>query len=131
MLNELAKKCFESARAKGFDSYTPENADLVIPRDLMLIVAELSEALEALRDGRRAKLEYFLERIPLLKGMNTDAGQICFKNAIKDSFEDELADALIRIMHLCGMLNIDIDKHVELKLQYNATRPVMHGGKKF
>ena len=40
MLNELAKECFEIAKANGFNSYTKENEDLVIPRDLMLIVSE-------------------------------------------------------------------------------------------
>lgn len=34
----------------------------------------------------------------------------------------ELADAVIRIMDLCGAMNIDIDKAVKDKLAYNAQR---------
>jgi len=52
-----------------------------------------------------------------------------FKNHIKDSFEDEIADAVIRLLDMCGGLRIDIDFHVTSKLMYNASRPYKHGKK--
>jgi NTP pyrophosphatase (non-canonical NTP hydrolase) len=50
-----------------------------------------------------------------------------FQAHVKDSFEDELADALIRILDMCGGLGIDIQRHVEEKLHYNATRERLYG----
>ena len=46
---------------------------------------------------------------------------------IKDSFEDELVDTIIRILNLCGYYNIDIDEHIRLKMKYNQMRQNMHG----
>jgi hypothetical protein len=37
--------------------------------------------------------------------------------------------AIIRILDICGSRGIDIDKHIELKMKYNATRERMHGKK--
>lgn len=39
----------------------------------------------------------------------------------------ELADALIRILDLCGAEDIQIGEITEAKLSYNATRPYKHG----
>jgi hypothetical protein len=41
---------------------------------------------------------------------------------VKDSFHDEMADVLIRVLDLCGGYNIDIDWHIKMKMRYNATR---------
>jgi NTP pyrophosphatase (non-canonical NTP hydrolase) len=92
-----------------------------IPEMLMLIVSELSEALEAHRKGIFAKSdmydwcyeeEYFPE---------------WFKSEVKDTFEDEIADTFIRLFDLCEYLNIDIEKHIEAKIEYNKTRGHKHG----
>lgn len=131
MLNKLAEECFEIAKSKGFNCYSKENEDLVVPRDLMLVVSELGEACEALRTGKRANYEYFRERIGLLNGVESAAGKQSFENNIKDTYEDEIADAIIRLLHLSAMMNIDIEQFVRWKLEYNKTRTVMHGGKKF
>lgn len=131
MLNKLASECFEIAKSKGFNCYTKENEDLVVPRDLMLVVSEIGEACEALRIGKRANYEYFRERIVLLNGFESAAGKQSLENNIKDTYEDEIADAIIRLLHLSAMMNIDIEQFVKWKLEYNKTRPVMHGGKKF
>jgi NTP pyrophosphatase (non-canonical NTP hydrolase) len=53
--------------------------------------------------------------------------RMCFENYIKNSFEDELADVVIRIMDLCGYLHIDLEAHILAKMQYNATREKLHG----
>lgn len=41
----------------------------------------------------------------------------------------ELADVIIRVLDLCGGLNIDIEKAVLEKMKYNEDRPYRHGGK--
>ena len=128
MLNELAKECFEIAKANGFNSYTKENEDLVIPRDLMLIVSELSEALEALRHNKRADLQLYAFDT---NNSAAEFNKTGFETWIKDSFEDEICDTIIRLLHLCGVMGIDIDMHVYLKMEYNKTREHKHGGKKF
>ena len=50
-----------------------------------------------------------------------------FDDAIKDTFEDEIADSVIRLLDMCGGLGIDIDTHIRLKLEYNKTRERLHG----
>ena len=43
--------------------------------------------------------------------------------------EEELADICIRIADYCGYRNIDLGAAILAKMDYNATRPHMHGGK--
>lgn len=50
---------------------------------------------------------------------------------MKDTFEDEIADSIIRLLDLCGKNNIDIEAHIQAKMDYNATRGFKYGGKKF
>jgi NTP pyrophosphatase (non-canonical NTP hydrolase) len=89
---------------------------------LALITSELTEALEADRKSRQADLQAFNEN---------EAEGMCFienfEATIKDTFEDELGDAFIRILDLAGGEGINLDKHVALKSKYNATRAKMHG----
>jgi NTP pyrophosphatase (non-canonical NTP hydrolase) len=40
----------------------------------------------------------------------------------KDGFKEELGDDLTRILHLCGIFNIDVEKEVLKKLKSNKTR---------
>ena len=42
----------------------------------------------------------------------------------------ELADAIIRILDYCAFAGIDIEKALEIKHEYNKSRPYRHGGKK-
>lgn len=41
----------------------------------------------------------------------------------------ELADAVIRIFHLAGLLGLDLENAVLNKMRYNETREYRHGGK--
>ena len=119
-LNKIAKEIHEANVKKGFYDKVPEIGTI-----LMLVTSELAEALESDRKERFAKLSLFQQLI--------DSGEYTFQNAfegtIKDTFEDEIADAMIRLFDLSGHLGIDIDKHIELKLKYNSTRPPKHGKK--
>ncbi len=111
-LKELGARAFESAKNRGF-----HDEPIDIPRALMLIVSELSEALEADRNNRRADLS----------AMNADPSKKSFEMYVKDTFEDELADAIIRLLDLSTTLGIDIETHIALKLKYNETRGYKHG----
>ncbi len=121
MLNELSIKIYENAKAKGF--YENERN---IGEMLCLIHSEVSEALEADRKNRYADLPYFQ------KNMNETIDEekyfkSYFAESIKDSFEDELADVIIRVLDLCAFKGIDIEAHIEAKMRYNAMREHKHG----
>lgn len=129
-MNELAKKIFEENKAKGF---WPENPkDRSFGEVIALCHSELSEALEADREYKNASLGTFeyLNKDPKIIGNNEVVKEFfksTFKTYIKDTKEDELADAMIRILDYCGAMEIDIEKHIKLKLEYNKTRPNKHG----
>ena len=40
----------------------------------------------------------------------------------KDGFKEELGDVIQRVLHLCGIFNIDIEKEILKKLNYNKDR---------
>jgi len=174
-LNVLAAEVHAAAKAKGFWD-APNDGE-----KLMLIISELSEALEAHRNGKFAQMIHFEESVYL----DPERESEYFRLHIKDSFEDELADVVIRILDFSGAkeyslpklkdfdvshdkvkadnvgaifwsatkcivaqdgspgwwayeivqglsiyasaMNIDLWKHIELKLKYNASRPHKHG----
>ena len=132
-LNELSRQIYEGNKLRGFD-VSKEN----IGQTLMLVVSELSEALEADRKNKHVNLSnFYLEFDRLTKIFkNSNALDLIktnepfkqsFENNLKDTFEDEIADSFIRLFDLCGGLGIDIEKHIELKLKYNSTREFKHG----
>ena len=103
------------------------NSEPNIGEKLMLVVSELSEALEADRHGRRMKVG-----IGGVMGWVSEEDFVKhFKKHVKDTFEDELADAIIRIAHLSARLGIDLETHVLAKMRYNKSRQQKHGGKKY
>ena len=119
-LNDLRDEVHELAREKGWwDGVSYQDAVKLIPEKIALIHSELSEALEAYRSipAKTPVDECLLERY-------------LDSNGKPDGFVVELADAIIRIMDLCGMLNLDIQSAVSVKHDYNATRPHRHGGKR-
>ncbi|RLG44840.1 MAG: hypothetical protein DRN81_03510 [Thermoproteota archaeon] len=45
--------------------------------------------------------------------------------------DEELADVIIRVLHLAAILEIDIEKAIEAKMKINRKRPFRHGRKNF
>ncbi len=124
-----------NAKAKGFWDKERNVGEM-----LMLIVSELGEALDAHREGKRADLKEYKERI-IEVGKTFNGSEEAredflahyamdlFKHRIKDTLEDELADAIIRIFDTCAYLEIDLETHIGLKMKYNTTREKLHGKK--
>lgn len=101
---------------------------------LMLMVSELGEACECERKGLysdwKAYSKIYAEILSDNPGTsNEEAFRIAFEEKIKDTLEDELADVVIRIFDFCGEFNIDLQKHIELKMKFNSTREKLHGKK--
>lgn len=112
---------------------------------LMLIVSELSEALEADRKNRSCETcvidevyneleelnelenkrpdEFSLEEVQAKRAQYAEH----FKEKVKDTYEDEIADTFIRLFDLVGYQGIDITKHIMAKLAFNRTRGYKHG----
>lgn len=124
-LNELSKQIYEGNKLRGFD-VSKEN----IGQTLMLVVSELAEALEADRKAKYANLEVF-ENCMSADDINEEDMDLyvyqSFQETIKDTFQDEIADSFIRLFDLVGGLQIDIEKHIKYKLEYNAKREFKHG----
>lgn len=128
-INSLSQAIYEANKEKGF---WPKDKDRNIGEALMLITSELSEALEADRKARRANYPAYEDVFESIADEMKDpygdlAHECAFKAHIKDTFEDELADAVIRLLDLCGGLGINIGRHIYLKVAFNATRPHRHG----
>jgi len=91
-LADLTTLIMSQAKQKGFGT-KPE--EISVPEKIALIHSEISEAFEAYRH------------------QNIDG---------KDGLKEELGDAIQRILHLCGVLNINIEAAILKKLNNNQTR---------
>lgn len=119
-LQELAAAIHANARAKGF-----YEGHFNTGEKLMLVVSELAEALEHHRMTGGSPIHPSV--LMLVENSPDEMFPAMFKDNIKDTFEDEMADAIIRILDLCAARNIQIERHIILKMRYNASRPHKHG----
>jgi|AntRauTorckE6833_2_1112554.scaffolds.fasta_scaffold00300_16 NTP pyrophosphatase (non-canonical NTP hydrolase) len=86
---KLAYQIYQTAKEKGWwDHFRPSD------EILMLVLTEIAEAVEADRHDRRAKLDMYYQEVAVGA---IEESQI-FEATIKDSVEDELADAFIRLL---------------------------------
>lgn len=142
----LSKACFLNSEAHGwYDQYTDthlingEDQKVLGQRNfgevIALITSELSEALEAYRDGDdQTKIHYKStgsngepwkwEGTQELGGASGE--KILGK---PEGIASELADAIIRILDYAGAYNIPLAKALIQKHAYNVSRPYRHGGK--
>lgn len=129
-LNELRDSIHRNAVEHGFyDEELKPHSEAVhqafVAQRIALIHSELSETLEAIRKGKYASSSAMEMSI----GVGALDFDRVFEQDIKDSVEDEIADALIRILDLCGAEGIDIDQFVRWKMRYNGNRKYKHGKK--
>ena len=130
MINKLAAEIHANAKSKGFYD-EPKN----IGEMLCLIHSEVSEALEADRKGNYARdLQGRLDQIKasysltLPKDEDEDFKRV-FADRVKDSFECELADIMIRVMDLAAYKGIDLEYYISVVMRNNSLRPFKHGKK--
>jgi NTP pyrophosphatase (non-canonical NTP hydrolase) len=122
-MNELRDLIYLNAKNKGF-----WDNERNIAEALMLVVTELAEAVEVhRREGYVHTLSTEIKE--QFDEMNDQEFVEYFVLVAKDQFADEMADSIIRILDLCGGLNIDIDWHIRAKIRYNHTRARLHGKK--
>lgn len=109
-LNRLRDKAYQCAVAHGW-----HEENLSDEHFLCLVISELMEAVEADRKGRYANVgRYKAESDFYCHGAFSDT---IFEQWIKDTVEDEFADACIRLLDLAGLRNVDLGEvtHDELK----------------
>lgn len=146
-LRRFQKIVYENAVAKGFYEREKKYGELVdqrfredVPEDfmkltmefigsmnvagengvsvgtkLMLIVSEAAEALEVYRKFKATGDKTLASRVEV--------------DGKPEGFGSELADIVIRVMDLCGALDIDLASELMRKHEYNVTRSYQHGGK--
>lgn len=122
-INLLSKKIHEINVKNGFYEDKEKN----IGEMLCLIHSEVSEALEC--DRKDFYTSKFDGCKPCLNDGDDDAFKELFNNTIKDTFEDELADIMIRVMDLAAFKGIDLEYHIKAKMRYNSLRQYKHGKK--
>lgn len=98
----IQKSVHETAKEKGFI----DNFQIIT--QLALVGCEVSEAIEAIREGNPP----------------CDKTSGMFSN-----FEIELADIIIRVMTIAEHMKINLPKAIIAKANYNKCRPFMHGKK--
>lgn len=99
-LHEWVDSAFSCSFMKGF-----HEEDFGVCHYLMLVLTEVSEAVEADRRGRRADVDRFKS---VLGELGDEYFSDVFEHYIKDTVEDELADVCIRLFDLCGLLGLKL-----------------------
>ena len=105
-IKKLITESHNTARLKGW-----WDEEVNIGEKIALMHSELSEALEEYRSHGEKKLYRGPDGKP-------------------EGFIFELADTIIRIADLCGKLDLNLEKALQIKMEFNQTRPYRHGNKK-
>lgn len=110
-LNSLRDRAYKTSCEHGF-----HDTELSNEHFLCLVISELMEAVEADRKSRHFdKEKHKIGEYTECQGWLTNEEKFInvFNRYIKDTIEDELADAVIRLLDLCGLRKIDIKEFSE------------------
>lgn len=114
-LNELRDQAYKIACDHGF-----HDKELSNEHWLCLVISELMDAVEADRKLKYANRKVFEEIINLPHRDYASKDIIWsshFETYIKDTVEDELSDAVIRLLDLAGLRGIDIEAFTEEEIE--------------
>lgn len=100
-LNDLRDEAFKIACNHGF-----HDTELSDKHCLMLVITELSEAVESDRKGRWFTNE---DKAEYLKCQKDKFYMYAYENYIKGTVEEELADATIRLLDLAGLRKVNVE----------------------
>jgi len=103
-INELVKQAYDNSVKHGFWEKEKNFGEVIA-----LMHSELSEAYEEFRHKKGINETYYEED-----------GKPC-------GIPSELADVVIRVFDFCGGMNIDLEKILLEKMEYNEKRPYKHG----
>lgn len=113
-LNDAQERVYAVNEANGWFE-----DDRTVGDDIALLHSEVSEMLEAYRDGGLA--DQTADEISMIDGTVL---------VVKpEGFGAEAADVLVRLLDTCKRRGIDLPAEFERKLAYNKTRGHKHGGK--
>lgn len=115
-LNKLRDKAYKTACEHGFHDQELSNEHW-----LCLVISELMEAVEADRNdnwNRIAKVEQFKKRLEISRvcqGLDPEISkergyEVTYNACIKGSIDEELADAVIRLLDLAGLRNLNLNR---------------------
>lgn len=139
----IQQKTHATAVEKGWWDDTEAYGSAV---EIAYFHADLSEALDMHRKGKwkliddkkpsaDPKHRYVAQKIALVHSEISEAlvGYLNPSDKIEGftSMEEELADAVIRMMDIAEHYGWDLADAILAKMEYNKGRPHMHGGKKF
>lgn len=142
-LRTLQARAYQQSAAKGFHDNEPTDPRAVLSLNaerIALMHSELSEALEELRAGHAPDETYYPRPTPprslvaevgIARAEELITQDLAGEPRKPEGVPSELADVVIRVLDFCGANNIDLEQIVIEKLNYNASRARMHGGKKF
>ena len=105
-IKDIAERAHTTNEAKGFNDGWRNEPDQILVK-LALVHTETSEAVEAVRDG--------------------DMALRVREDGKPEGYPSELADIIIRTVHLARLSNVDLVAAIEAKMQFNETRPFNHG----
>ena len=111
-INDYAKEIHTTAVEHGWynDPETGERIQRNFGEVVALMHSELSESLEHYREGN-----------PLV---------FIDPNGKPDGMAVELIDCVIRIFDTLHELGVNVEEVLDMKMEYNESRPYRHGGKK-
>lgn len=139
-INTLIEESHRNAVDKGW--YNPPKT---FPEAIALFHEEASEALKEYRNGHEPGEIYwkidtknntgYAGRVMTDDEFRTlpDSTQIDLFNgghAKPEGIPIEMADILIRVADTCGFYGIALEDALRIKMAFNITRPIRHGGKR-
>ena len=112
-LNALRDGAYKTACEHGFHDQELSNEHC-----FCLVISELMEAVEADRKGKRANVDRYNKKIAnsrICQGLDPDIPkergyEVAYNETIKGSIEEELADAVIRLLDLAGLRNFNLNR---------------------